>query len=89
MGNQAAERGLIVELDNLKVRLRQYLSVGLVTVIGSSISCAVGLTGMQALADHLWDSGPGLSADDHASWAIGQRLDGQTTEAAHCDKKDQ
>jgi hypothetical protein len=60
-----------VELHDLKIRLQQHLSDGLVTIIGSGLSCAEGLPGMQELADHLCGTvGPGLSADDHASWSV-------------------
>lgn len=42
-----------MELHNVKVRLQEHLSDGLVTIVGSGLSCAEGLPGMGELADHL------------------------------------
>lgn len=59
-----------MDLDEAKKSLQQHLSDGLVTVVGSGLSCAEGLPGMGDLADHLRASvGPGLDADDVAMWA--------------------
>lgn len=58
-----------MNLDEIKRHLQQHLSDGLVTVIGSGLSCAEGLPGMGELADHLSATiGPGLNADDLAAW---------------------
>ena len=42
-----------MELHEVKTRLQQHLSDGLVMVVGSGLSCAEGLPGMGELADHL------------------------------------
>lgn len=56
-------------LDDIKRHLQGHLSDGLVTVIGSGLSCAEGLPGMGELADHLCASiGAGLGAADLAAW---------------------
>jgi len=46
------------ELDNLKLKVQRHLGSGLVTVIGSGLSAAQGISGMGALADHLVASVP-------------------------------
>lgn len=59
-----------MHLNEVKTRLQQHLSDGLVTVVGSGLSCAEGLPGMGELADHLRANiGPGLVGDDAAVWA--------------------
>lgn len=59
-----------MDLHEIKKRLQQHLSDGLVTVVGSGLSCAEGLPGMGELADHLRAAvGPGLAGDDLAMWA--------------------
>lgn len=59
-----------MELHELKVRLQQHMSDGLVTIVGSGLSCAEGLPGMGELADYLCGTvGPGLGCDDNALWA--------------------
>lgn len=59
-----------MSLDEIKKHLQQHLSDGLVTVVGSGLSCAEGLPGMGELAEHLNATvGPSLSADDLAAWA--------------------
>lgn len=56
-------------LDEIKKLLQSHFGDGLVTVIGSGLSCAEGLPGMGALADHLCATiGPGLSAADLNVW---------------------
>lgn len=56
-------------LDEIKKHLQGHLSDGLVTVIGSGLSCAEGLPGMGELADHLCSTiGTGLGAADQAAW---------------------
>lgn len=58
-----------MNLDEVKKRLQQHLSDGLVTVVGSGLSCAEGLPGMGELADHLIATvGPGLGTDDSTAW---------------------
>jgi hypothetical protein len=57
-------------LDEIKQHLQDHFSDGLVTVIGSGLSCAEGLPGMEELADHLCATiGAGLGAADLAAWA--------------------
>jgi SIR2-like domain len=60
----------ILNLDDLKMRLQSHFSDGLVTVIGSGLSCAEGLPGMRELADHLQVAiGDGLTPTDVDHWA--------------------
>lgn len=60
-----------MDLDEVKRRLQQHLSDGLVAVVGSGLSCAEGLPGMGELADYLQANvGPGLSGDDLSVWAV-------------------
>lgn len=40
-------------LDEIKLKLQGHFSDGLVTIVGSGLSCSEGLPGMMALADHL------------------------------------
>lgn len=42
-----------MDLHNIKLRLQEHLSDGLVIIIGSGLSCAEGLPSMQELATHL------------------------------------
>ncbi|WP_374401683.1 SIR2 family protein [Niveibacterium sp.] len=56
-------------LNEIKMHLQGHLSDGLVTVIGSGLSCAEGLPGMGELADHLCATiGAGLGKADLAIW---------------------
>lgn len=64
-----------MELHDLKIRLQQQLSDGLVTVVGSGLSCAEGLPGMGELAAHLCKViSPGLVGPDVAAWTEISRL---------------
>lgn len=57
-------------LDTLKRELQAVFSDGLVTVIGSGLSCAEGLPGMGALATELSSKVPSAIADtDKVTWA--------------------
>lgn len=59
-----------MELHELKTHLQQHLSDGLVTIVGSGLSCAEGLPGMGELANHLHAViGPDLSSADVATWS--------------------
>lgn len=49
-----------MELHELKLSLQRHLADGLVTIIGSGLSCAEGLPGMGRLADHLDISLPAI-----------------------------
>ena len=56
--------------DALKKELQAIFSDGLVTVIGSGLSCAEGLPGMGALATELISKVPSAIPDaDKATWA--------------------
>jgi hypothetical protein len=60
----------ILDLDNLKLQLQRHFSDGLVTVIGSGLSCAEGLPGMSELTDHLRTViGDSLTSTDADHWA--------------------
>ena len=57
-------------LDELKLMIQRHLSDGLITVVGSGLSCAEGLPGMGQLAADLEAKiGPGLSASDTTLWS--------------------
>jgi hypothetical protein len=59
-----------VELDDLKLLLQRHFTDGLVTLVGSGLSCAEGLPGMGALAGYLQATiEAGLSDDDKVLWA--------------------
>ncbi|MEY9470900.1 hypothetical protein ABH992_003299 [Bradyrhizobium yuanmingense] len=59
-----------MELDDLKSLLQRHFTDGLVTVVGSGLSCAEGLPGMEALAAYLQATiEAGLTDDDKALWA--------------------
>jgi hypothetical protein len=59
-----------VELDDLKSLLQRHLTDGLVTVVGSGLSCAEGLPGMGPLAEYLRATvDVGLSIEDKDHWS--------------------
>lgn len=59
-----------MDLHELKLLLQRHFSDGLVTVVGSGLSCAEGLPGMGALAAHLQSTiETELSADDKLVWS--------------------
>ncbi|MDR2164229.1 MAG: SIR2 family protein [Zoogloeaceae bacterium] len=59
----------MMTLDAIKKHLQEHLSDGLVTIVGSGLSCAEGLPGMGELANYLSaELGPGLSVPDMALW---------------------
>ena len=59
-----------MKLHELKSRLQQHLSDGLVTIVGSGLSCAEGLPSMGELANHLCaEIEHGLAAADIEAWA--------------------
>jgi SIR2-like domain len=58
------------ELDLLKKKLQQIFTEGLVTIVGSGLSCAEGLPGMGTLATELISKVPSAIPDaDKATWA--------------------
>lgn len=59
-----------MEIHDLKLLLQRHLSDGLVTIVGSGLSCAEGLPGMSELAAHLQAViGAGLDTVDAECWA--------------------
>lgn len=59
-----------VKLDDLKLLLQRHFTDGLVTIVGSGLSCAEGLPSMGALANHLQAViEADLSEDDKDRWA--------------------
>jgi len=59
-----------MDLHDIKVRLQEHLSDGLVTIVGSGLSCAEGLPGMGELATYLLAHvGNGLTGADATAWA--------------------
>ena len=59
-----------MDLHNIKVRLQEHLSDGLVTIVGSGLSCAEGLPGMDEMADYLQAQvGDELIGEDATVWA--------------------
>lgn len=77
-----------MDLHQVKTRLQQHLSDGLVTVVGSGLSCAEGLPGMGELANYLCKSvGPVLVGTDIAAWAeIAPLIKAKGLEAALLEK---
>lgn len=58
-----------MQLHELKTILQQHLTDGLVTIVGSGVSCAEGLPGMTFLADHLCiEVGTKIPADRQQEW---------------------
>jgi hypothetical protein len=58
-----------LDLHELKLLLQSHFTDGLVTIIGSGLSCAEGLPGMSELANHLQATiEDGLSITDVAHW---------------------
>lgn len=53
-----------MDLASLKLTIQKHMSDGLVTIVGSGLSCAEGLPSMGALADHLSVSMPPLLSGD-------------------------
>lgn len=68
--NRMPSRGGHLELADLKSRLQRHFTDGLVTIVGSGLSCAEGLPGMSVLAGYLQSEiEAGLSDDDKVRWA--------------------
>lgn len=64
-----------MDLHNVKVRLQEHLSDGLVTIVGSGLSCAEGLPSMGELAAYLLaEVGVGLAGADATTWASASAL---------------
>ena len=59
-----------MDISALKLTIQQHMSDGLVTIVGSGLSCAEGIPGMDALASHLCSSMPSLMTGPLvAEWA--------------------
>jgi hypothetical protein len=59
-----------LDINDLKLTLQRHFSDGLVTIVGSGLSCAEGLPGMADLAKHLQAVvGDGLASSDADCWA--------------------
>lgn len=59
-----------MELHDVKEHLQNHLSDGLVVIVGSGLSCAEGIPGMDGLAKHLIDEIPkNIKDDDEVLWA--------------------
>lgn len=73
-----------LDIGELKKVLQSHLGDGLVTIVGSGLSCAEGMPGMTDLAQHLKATvGPQLSGHDATLWAtISADLDTIGLEAA-------
>lgn len=73
-----------MELHSVKLRLQEHLSDGMVTVVGSGLSCAEGLPGMGELANYLLTNiGSNLEEDDSTAWKeIGRLILSKGLEAA-------
>lgn len=73
-----------MDIHELKLLLQQHLTDGLVTIVGSGLSCAEGLPGMSELANHLDATvKTGLAAADVDRWnAISPHLLAKGLEAA-------
>lgn len=64
-----------MDLHSVKVRLQEHLSDGLVTIVGSGLSCAEGLPGMGELAAYLQAHvGIGLAGADAETWTSASAL---------------
>lgn len=64
-----------MDLHNIKIRLQEHLSDGVVTIVGSGLSCAEGLPGMGELAAYLLtEVGSGLADADATAWASASAL---------------
>jgi len=64
-----------MDLHSIKVRLQEHLSDGLVTIVGSGLSCAEGLPSMGELATYLrTEISEGLIGDDATMWASASTL---------------
>ncbi|OTA18450.1 hypothetical protein Xvie_00273 [Xenorhabdus vietnamensis] len=59
-----------MDLHELKLELQNHFSDRLVIIVGSGLSCAEGISGMSALAEHLQNTiESALSDDDKACWS--------------------
>jgi len=77
-----------MDLHSVKVRLQEHLGDGLVTIVGSGLSCSEGLPGMGELATHLLaEVGENLTGDDATMWAsVSILIESKGLEAALLEK---
>lgn len=58
-----------IDMDNLKKNLQSFFDQGTVTIVGSGLSCAEGISGMKALSEKLIEDVPNkLSNEDMECW---------------------
>jgi hypothetical protein len=76
-----------MDLPELKTAIQQHMSDGLVTIVGSGLSCAEGLPGMGRLATHLQSTlNPSTSSGLAVEWAaLAPKITAKGLEAAFLD----
>lgn len=47
-----------IDMDNLKKNIQSFFDQGTVTIVGSGLSCAEGISGMKALSEKLMEDVP-------------------------------
>ena len=58
-----------IDMDNLKKNIQSFFDQGTVTIVGSGLSCAEGISGMKALSKKLMEDVPNkLSNEDMECW---------------------
>lgn len=58
-----------IDMDNLKKNIQSFFDQGTITIVGSGLSCAEGISGMKALSEKLMEDVPNkLSNEDIACW---------------------
>lgn len=58
-----------IDMDNLKKNIQSFFDEGTVTIVGSGLSCAEGISGMKALSEKLMEDVPNkLSKEDMECW---------------------
>jgi hypothetical protein len=58
-----------IDMDNLKKKIQSFFDKGTVTIVGSGLSCAEGISGMKALSEKLIKDVPEkLNAADVQHW---------------------
>ena len=58
-----------IDMDNLKKNIQSFFDQGTVTIVGSGLSCAEGISGMKALSEKLMEDVPNkLSNEDMECW---------------------
>lgn len=58
-----------IDMDNLKKNIQSFFDQGTVTIVGSGLSCAEGISGMKALSEKLMEDVPNkLNNEDMECW---------------------